>query len=318
MTRDHAGADHQQSLREALECWAERELANLAAILEITSDTCTIDDLEARFKWLYHSRTRALASSTIKDAASKIESLLTKRASTKSDIESEYQVPTYSELVSALASELKVREERASTEDLEEYISHEIIVEALSNMRPAERRDFFYESVSVGDILSSADIDSSNLRGPMTTMAMLGAAQASGMSVYLASTTALGFLTHAVGITLPFAAYTGMTSTIAFLIGPAGWLAAAGWGFWRLTGPEWKILLPAVLYIISNNERIKLRADVSEDEARSIEAWQSSQVPYSEYEDYKPDDEQGDIQREVRESQFDYSRSDEDGWFYDD
>ena len=92
-----------------------------------------------------------------------------------------------------------------------------------------------------------------DLKGPATTFALLGAAQASGFGIYLASTTALGFLTHAVGVTLPFTIYTGMTSTIAFLIGPAGWLGAGLWGTWKLTEPEWKKLVPALVCIVATN-----------------------------------------------------------------
>ncbi|HVA50960.1 MAG TPA: hypothetical protein VNH11_31760 [Pirellulales bacterium] len=104
-------------------------------------------------------------------------------------------------------------------------------------------------------IVGDAEIKGPGLRGPTRTLALLGAAQASGFSVYVASTTALGFLTHAVGITLPFAVYTGMTSTIAFIIGPAGWLAAGLWGAWKLTQAEWKKLIPALVYIIAVNSR---------------------------------------------------------------
>ncbi len=74
------------------------------------------------------------------------------------------------------------------------------------------------------------DPTGSALKAPLTTVAALGLAQASGFGVYLASTTSLGFVTHAVGITLPFAMYTGLSSTIAFLIGPAGWLGVSAWG----------------------------------------------------------------------------------------
>jgi hypothetical protein len=35
---------------------------------------------------------------------------------------------------------------------------------------------------------------------------------------------------NTIGITLPFAVYTGLTSTIAFVIGPVGWLTAGFWG----------------------------------------------------------------------------------------
>lgn len=73
----------------------------------------------------------------------------------------------------------------------------------------------------------------------------------------MASTTALGFITHAVGMSLPFAAYTTLTSTIAFIIGPAGWLGIGLWGFISLTGADWKKLIPAVLYIAHVNSAKK-------------------------------------------------------------
>ena len=60
----------------------------------------------------------------------------------------------------------------------------------------------------------------------MTLMGVLGIAQMSGFDIYLASTTALGFFTAAAGVTLPLAAYTGLTSTIALFIGPVGWSVA--------------------------------------------------------------------------------------------
>ena len=229
------------TISDALSEWDQDQLANLAAIMELENENPSISDLEEHIKWLYHSKTRAQAKSILK----KIPKL--------DAIDDTYHTPTFSELIFALADKLKVNEKDASLEDCEEYISHEILIEALQKMSPSERKKFFMEMVNLDELLDKADLKGTSLKGPMTTVAVLGAAQASGMSIYLASTTALGFLTHAVGITLPFAAYTGLTSTIAFVIGPAGWLAAGGWALWQLTGPSWKKLTPAILYIISTN-----------------------------------------------------------------
>ena len=44
------------------------------------------------------------------------------------------------------------------------------------------------------------------------------------------ASTVLGGLTSALGITLPFAVYMGMSQMIALAIGPVGWLAL----FWRV------------------------------------------------------------------------------------
>lgn len=59
-------------------------------------------------------------------------------------------------------------------------------------------------------------------------------------------------------MSLPFAAYTGLSSTIAVLIGPVGWLAVGGAYAWHLTKPKYKKLTTALLYIIQTNERLKL------------------------------------------------------------
>ena len=87
--------------------------------------------------------------------------------------------------------------------------------------------------------------------GPATTLATLAVAQGSGFGVYLGATTAVGFLSHAVGVTLPFAIYTGMTSTIAFLIGPFGFLGVGAWLGFRIMGLEWSRILRGVLHLIA-------------------------------------------------------------------
>jgi uncharacterized protein YaaW (UPF0174 family) len=130
-------------------------------------------------------------------------------------------------------------------------------------MKPRERQTFFEQQIEVPEIAREARIKGTSLAKPVTTFGLLGLAQVSGFGVYAASTTALGFVTHAIGITLPFASYTGMTSTLAVLIGPVGWLTAGLWGVWKITEPSWKILIPALIYIISTNSRIDLQASAS-------------------------------------------------------
>jgi len=83
------------------------------------------------------------------------------------------------------------------------------------------------------------------------TLAALAVAQGSGFGVYLGATTALGFLSHAAGVTLPFAVYAGMSSTIAFLIGPFGFLGAGAWLGSRILGPEWPRIFRGVLHLIA-------------------------------------------------------------------
>ena len=41
-----------------------------------------------------------------------------------------------------------------------------------------------------------------------------------------------------------------MSSAIAVILGPAGWGAAALFALWKLTGPDYPLLLRAILYVM--------------------------------------------------------------------
>ncbi len=132
---------------------------------------------------------------------------------------------------------------------LEIYFYETIIVRMLAAMNAAQRHEFLTRRVQL-DIMA-VGFPSTSWSGPVTTLAALSAAQSSGFGIYMGATTALGLASHAVGVTLPFAVYTGMTSTIAFLIGPVGFLAAGGWLAHVLTSPEWARITRGLLHTIA-------------------------------------------------------------------
>lgn len=243
------------SLSTLLRGWTNEDLANLCHLLgiEATKDLRSIED---QVKWLYHSKTRAGAESAVRNISNTVLSkVFASRQSSETNREALREMPTYDELLIGACKHVKAFENGATSDDLEIFLSHAVILAALQRMEPRERQSFFEQQVNAASILGGARVHGSSLAGPTTTFALLGAAQASGFGIYVASTTALGFLTHAVGVTLPFAVYTGMTSTIAFLIGPVGWLSAGLWGAWQLTQPKWKKLIPALVYVIAINSK---------------------------------------------------------------
>lgn len=132
---------------------------------------------------------------------------------------------------------------------LEVYFFETIIARTLVAMSAQQRHEFLTRRVHL-DIMA-ASFPQSNWGPPVTTLAALSAAQASGFGIYMGATTALGLASHAVGVTLPFAVYTGMTSTIAFLIGPVGFLATAGWLAHVFTSPEWARITRGLLHAIA-------------------------------------------------------------------
>ncbi len=243
------------SLREALSGWDDRDLRNLWFLLERKDEVASLDQVERSFKWLYHSKVRAEAERSSRSAWTLMRTMFSNESSDEVTREELRATPRYDELIVEATRHLKVYEGDSTLDDCEVFLSHAIILAALQNMTPRQRMKFFQEPIAFDTLASRAGLDSDSFRGPMATIAALGAAQLSGFGIYAASTTALGFLTQAIGVTLPFAAYTGLTSTIAYVIGPMGWLTASVWGVWKLTEPKWKTITPALLYIVSCNAR---------------------------------------------------------------
>jgi hypothetical protein len=59
----------------------------------------------------------------------------------------------------------------------------------------------------------------------LSGLATIGAAQASGFGVYLLASSTAGAIASVVGVTLPFALYTSLSTAISYLIGPIGFVA---------------------------------------------------------------------------------------------
>jgi hypothetical protein len=241
------------SIASMLNGWSRDDLGNLGALLQVDG-VSTAQSVEERFKWLYHSRSRAVAESAIRNAWKKVTN-----SDERTMAENLRSAPSYMELLRGACAFARASEEDATVPELELFISHSVIIAALQRMTPRERLRFFHDAVDLAALSSRSGLKGPEVRGPVTTFAALGAVHASGFGIFLASSTALGFLTHALGITLPFAAYAGLSSTIASAIGPLGWLSAGLWGAWKLTEPEWKSIVPGLVYMIAVNSRRQLR-----------------------------------------------------------
>jgi hypothetical protein len=207
--------------------------------------------------WAYNSKTTAQAKQSADKAKQAIYDRLPDRM--KANIPSPLPVRELHEYGSALSYEFLVREvcnklniQGANVEPIrvqEVYLIEDLYVKAAAQMNPRQRHAFLTTQVRLDDFASV--FPQTRVGGPATTLAALAVAQGSGFGIYLGATTALGFLSHAVGVTLPFAIYTGMTSTVAFLIGPFGFLGVGTWLGFRILGPEWPRILRGVLHLIA-------------------------------------------------------------------
>ncbi len=238
-----------EELVDLLHSVSDEHICNLATILELEGETHSPESICESVRWLYHSKTRELVKDSYKSARSSVMGLLGKpTTSVKRD--EPPPVPSYKQLLEGFAKELGVLDEADDIGATEKHVAYKVIAESLQKLSPSERVKFFEEEVDLSGVVD-ADLVKSKTRAPLTAISALGLANASGFGIYYASTTALGFLTHAAGITLPFATYTGMTSTIGFIIGPPGFLAAGAFLAWRFTESNWKQLAPVIVYLMT-------------------------------------------------------------------
>jgi uncharacterized protein YaaW (UPF0174 family) len=244
--------------------WSIEELRAFFCCVR-ASETVAIPDTRAdlvvcsqtELFWAYNSRTAAQAKQSADKLREKLYDQLPERM--KTNIPRPPPARELHEYGSALSYEYLVREvcnkldiHDANVEpirELEVYLIEDLFLRETARMNARQRHVFLTSQIHLDEFATV--FPQTRVSGPATTLAALAVAQGSGFGVYLGATTALGFLSHAAGVTLPFAVYAGMSSTIAFLIGPFGFLGASAWLGSRILGPEWPRILRGVLHLIA-------------------------------------------------------------------
>lgn len=150
---------------------------------------------------------------------------------------------TYYDLLKNCANHLNIYGNISTVKDLEQNISQIYLKNMIDKLSPEERLELegklqeFSTSQGYGKELGS--------------LAALAGAQLSGFGIYLAASTIVGGITSAIGVALPFAFYTGMSSVISTIIGPVGWIGLAGVALYKYNRVDYNKVLPPIIYLIS-------------------------------------------------------------------
>lgn len=172
---------------------------------------------------------------------------------------------SYKEVVHDVAKKMKADFASAKTFYAKEMaIVEAITAEMLGKMDRSERAKF------IQALEAEAEKHGKSISGLVVGGGAIALANASGFGVYLAASTAVGALTSAMGITLPFAFYTSMSSTIAVITGPVGIALLGGLGVLTLGSPNMEKTIPAVAIIAS------IRARLEFERLEAIEAIENS------------------------------------------
>jgi len=242
--------EDQIKIRHICANWHEQDIANLARILDLESKHETLEHIESKIKWLYHSKTVARGKKTAKAVWSKIN-----RRAEDFDLENQFNTPTYDQLISGLLKKMKIKCSDSSLIEKEEFLCDAVIAEALVKMNPEQRRRAFTETIKLDELTDNLESNDNTIRHAAKGMGAFSLVNAAGFSLYTSSTMALSFASGLAGVTLPFAVYSSMTTFISIIIGPPGWAAFGSYVVWKLSSPSWDKLRLALIYIITVSNR---------------------------------------------------------------
>ncbi len=156
----------------------------------------------------------------------------------------------YKQLVTDVADHLEIdwpgllrdrRWDHISTAEIEDAVVLKTFQRLYERLSEADRRKLAEE-------LGKAANDPS-LVGQILTGGAMALVSLTGFQIYLIATTAVGALTGALGITLPFVIYTGITRAIGIALGPIGWVFLGVTVLFQLNRTNWSRLVPGVVYV---------------------------------------------------------------------
>jgi uncharacterized protein YaaW (UPF0174 family) len=151
--------------------------------------------------------------------------------------------PSYNDILYKIKIKLKLDKKIVEINQIEKAIAIKFLEKALSKMTEEQKTKFEKEIIEIA-----------NKEGGLkfkvgTVFTALTAAQVSGFGVYLLASSSLSFLTGAIGLTLPFAAYTTLSSAISIIIGPVGWIGAGLLALWKFNDTNYNKIIPTMIYI---------------------------------------------------------------------
>lgn len=132
---------------------------------------------------------------------------------------------TYNELLELIARNQKINTSNLNVSKIEESIMIKRFNENFETLSEEEKQKF---QIELTKELEKQGLDSSQIKS-LSTIGALTAASASGFSMYIMASTIVGGITGILGITLPFAFYTGMSSLLSVVTGPIGWTLGLGY-----------------------------------------------------------------------------------------
>ena len=147
---------------------------------------------------------------------------------------------SYRDILCGVCGKQKVNYNRNSEiEVIERGLLQKLLFDSLERLSAEELKE----------VVKELDLETTNFTAQGVAAAMQVAIRTGGFAIYKVAVILLHSIASAVGLVLPFVAYTTLTRTLAIFAGPIGWAITALWTAATLGGPAYRVIVPATVLI---------------------------------------------------------------------
>jgi len=180
-------------------------------------------------------------------------------------VDKDLALATYSDMLDLTGKNFKENRDGQSDREFERHLVQEAFEKMVGAMGEKDRKLLEHEISKYAD----KHLGKKNLDIALSSGGVL-AANLGGFATYTMASSLLAGAGSTLGMTLPFAAYTTLSSTLSVVLGPVGIGALGLWGLHKITSPNIKVTILIVLAVAAIRERLifeypEKRAEIEKD-----------------------------------------------------
>jgi uncharacterized protein YaaW (UPF0174 family) len=166
-------------------------------------------------------------------------------------VDKDLALATYSDMLDLTGKNFKENRDGQSDREFERHLVQEAFEKMVGAMGEKDRKLLEHEISKYAD----KHLGKKNLDIALSSGGVL-AANLGGFATYTMASSLLAGAGSTLGMTLPFAAYTTLSSTLSVVLGPVGIGALGLWGLHKITSPNIKVTILIVLAVAAIRERL--------------------------------------------------------------
>jgi uncharacterized protein YaaW (UPF0174 family) len=168
-------------------------------------------------------------------------------------VEKELALATYSDMLDLAGKKFKLKREEQNDREFEIHLVQTAFEKMVDAMNEKDRKLLEHEISKYAE----EHLGKKNFNIALSSGGLL-AANLGGFATYTMASSLLAGVGSTLGVTLPFAAYTTLSSTLSVVLGPVGFGALGLWGLHKITSPNIKVTILVVLAVAAIRERLIL------------------------------------------------------------